>query len=124
MSAFAAGDRSYARPADFCRALLLALDASEGRRRRRKRDTTPDAVGLDLKRTLLERLVAQDPDSGDLDAWLHAQCLESSGPCGAGAVRAMALEILDEWRLCRTVPAFGDWLARGAPSDDRATTVG
>jgi hypothetical protein len=36
----------------------------------------------------------------------------------------MALEILDEWRLCRTVPAFGDWLARGAPSDDRATTVG
>jgi hypothetical protein len=36
----------------------------------------------------------------------------------------MALEILDEWRLCRTVPAFGEWQARGAPSDDRATTVG
>jgi hypothetical protein len=28
-------------------------------------------------------------------------------------------EILHEWRLGRSVPAFGDWLARGAPSDDR-----
>jgi hypothetical protein len=36
-----------------CRALLAALDASEGRRRRRKRDATPDAVGMSLKRWLL-----------------------------------------------------------------------
>src|SRR5690606_22702639 len=43
-----------ARPADFCRGLLAALDASEGRRRRRKRDTTPDAIGLAIKRELLE----------------------------------------------------------------------
>jgi hypothetical protein len=32
----------------------------------------------------------------------------------------MAMQILEEWRLCRAVPAFGDWLAQGAPSDDRA----
>jgi hypothetical protein len=32
----------------------------------------------------------------------------------------MALEILHEWRLCRTVQAFGAWLSEGAPSDDRA----
>jgi len=31
----------------------------------------------------------------------------------------MALEILHEWRLSRSVPAFSDWLARGSPSDDR-----
>jgi hypothetical protein len=36
-----------------------------------------------------------------------------------GAPPNLALEILDEWRLCRTVPPFGDWLVRGAPSDDR-----
>jgi len=112
--------RAYERPADFCRALLAALDASDGRRRRRKRDTTPDALGLGIKRALLERLVAQDPDPADLDARLMAHCLEASTTDGAGAVRAMALEILCEWRLCHTHPAFTDWLRRGAPSDDRA----
>jgi anaerobic selenocysteine-containing dehydrogenase len=29
------------------------------------------------------------------------------------------LQILDEWRLCGAVPAFGNWLVRGAPSDVR-----
>jgi hypothetical protein len=119
MSAPRDSEWPYERPADFCRALLAAADASEGRRRRRKRDTTPDALGLGVKRAMLERLVAEDRDPDDLDAWLLAQCLEPSGPHGAGAVRAMALEILHEWRLCRGVAAFGYWLARGAPSDDR-----
>ena len=41
-------------------------------------------------------------------------------PCGDGAVQAMALEVLHEWRLCRTVEAFGAWLSEGAPSEDRA----
>jgi hypothetical protein len=49
------------RPAEVCRALLAALDASEGRRRRRKRDTTPDAIGLAIKRCLLEQAVREDP---------------------------------------------------------------
>jgi hypothetical protein len=41
------------RPAEFCRQLLATLDVSEGRRKRRKRDTTPDAIGLAIKRDLL-----------------------------------------------------------------------
>ena len=45
------------RPADVCRALLAALDASEGRRQKRKRDQTPDAFGLAVKRDLLRRAV-------------------------------------------------------------------
>ena len=112
--------RPYERPADFCRALLAAADASEGRRRRRKRDTTPDALGLGLKRGMLERLVADDPAADELEACLLARCLEPSEPHGTGAVQAMAIEILEEWRLCQHVPAFADWLAQGAPSDDRA----
>ena len=38
------------RPRDLCAALLRALEASEGRRRRRLRDSTPDALGLAIKR--------------------------------------------------------------------------
>lgn len=111
----------HQRPAEFCRALLAAADASEGRRRKRKRDTTPDALGLGVKRAMLERLVAEDPEPDDLEASLLAQCLAPQEPHGAGAVQAMAIEILHEWRLCRSIPAFGDWLARGAPSADRTT---
>ena len=46
------------RPADVARALLAALEASEGRRRKRKRNQTADAFGLSVKRELLERIAA------------------------------------------------------------------
>ena len=50
-------DRTGARPAEVCRELLAALEASEGRRQRRKRDTTPDAIGLAIKLDLLQRAI-------------------------------------------------------------------
>jgi len=104
------------RPATVCRGLLAALDASEGRRRRRRRDTTPDALGLAVKRGLLERAVREDPAPEHFEAWLLAQCLS---PNDAGACRAMAREIWAEWELARRAGAFARWLARGAPSEDR-----
>lgn len=104
------------RPASICRELLNAIDASEGRRRRRKRDTTPDAIGLAVKRDLLERAVAADPDPEDFEAWLLEQCV-GSGPA-EGGVRAMARAIFEEWRLARDAVSFRSWLAEGAPSDD------
>ena len=110
------------RPSTICRELLAALDASEGRRRRRKRDTTPDAIGLAMKRELLERAVAADPDPDGFEEWLHEQCL-AAGP-SEGGVRAMALSIFEEWRLAHDATAFGDWLARGAPSDDARSDEG
>lgn len=110
------------RPADVCRGLLAALEASEGRRQRRKRDTTPDAIGQGIKRTLLERAVTEDPAAEDFEAWLLEQCLARAEPWGAGAVQAMAREILHEWRLARTVDGFGGWLAKGAPSADRVSS--
>ena len=54
------------RPADVCRALLAALEASEGRRRKRKRDQTPDAFGLAVKRDLLQRVGRRRPAAGCL----------------------------------------------------------
>jgi hypothetical protein len=107
-----------ARPADVCRELLAALDASEGRRQRRKRDTTPDAIGHAIKRALLDDAVAADPEPDAFEGWLLERCLAAGGE--VGATRAMALEVLAEWRLARLLPEFGDWLGRGAPSADRA----
>jgi hypothetical protein len=107
------------RPAEFSQALLVAADASEGRRSRRKRDTTPDAIGLAIKRAMLESAVTEDPNADDFEGWLLEQCTTRCEPHGGGAVQAMALEILEEWRLAQTVEVFGSWLARGAPSEDR-----
>jgi hypothetical protein len=103
------------RPADFARSLVAAVDASDGRRRRRKRNTEPDRLGLDIKRDLLARAVEEDPEPDRFEAWLLAQALgaEVSGP-----VRALCGEILDEYRLARHDPTFAAWLAAGAPSED------
>lgn len=104
-------------PGVICGQLLAALEASEGRRRRRKRDTTPDAIGLDMRRDLLEAAVRDDPPAQAFEAWLLARCaaVEASGP-----VRATAAALLAEWRLALADGAFRSWLAQGAPSDDRA----
>src|ERR1700689_996027 len=86
------------RPADVCRALLSALEASEGRRRKRKRDQTPDAFGLAVKRALLQRAVEDDPQPEAFEEWLlnyPLSCkVELSGPAFA-----MARAVFDEWRL-------------------------
>ncbi|HEX6104490.1 MAG TPA: hypothetical protein VFZ26_02845 [Gemmatimonadales bacterium] len=111
-----------ARPARVCRMLLETLEVSEGRRRRRKRDTTPDAIGLGIKRRLLEEAVRADPDPDGFEGWLLGACLEE-GVVGrgvpSGPVRAMALEILADWRLAQRSGVFRHWLERGAMSDDR-----
>lgn len=106
------------RPAEMCRALLAALEAAEGRRRRRKRDQTPDAFGLAIKRTLLERVVEQDPAPEAFEAWLLDYPLTCASPELAGPARAMARAVFDDWRLANTSPEFRRWLEEGAPSDD------
>jgi len=106
------------RPADVCRALLAALEAAEGRRKRRKRDQTPDAIGLALKREILERVVEDDPAPEMFEGWLLSYAQKSEGQHSAGAVSAMARAVLDEWRLAHSLGDFKAWLDRGAPSDD------
>jgi hypothetical protein len=101
--------------------MLGALDASEGRRQRRKRDTAADAVGLAIKRQLLEDAVREDPEPEEFEGWLLARCLAADGSTSVGATRMMALEVLGEWRLAAASPEFSQWLARGAPSEDAAT---
>lgn len=100
-----------------CEALLAALEASEGRRRRRKRDQTPDAIGLSIKRELLKRAVEESPAPEEFEQWLMNYCRKSDAET-AGAVAAMARAVYDEWRLAHAMDEFKTWLERGAPSDD------
>jgi hypothetical protein len=106
------------RPAQVCRALLAALEAAEGRRRRRKRDQTPDAFGLSIKRALLERVVAEDPAPDAFEAWLLQYPLTCQAPELTGPARAMARAVFDDWRLANASGEFRRWLEQGAPSDD------
>jgi hypothetical protein len=114
------GRRPDIRPAQLCGELLAALDAVEGRRRRRKRDTTPDAIGIGIKRELLEAALREDPDPDAFEGWLLERCLGAAETYSTGSVRAMAVEVLHEWQLARSLGAFDQWLARGAPSEDQA----
>jgi hypothetical protein len=98
--------------------LLAALEAAEGRRRMRKRDQTPDAIGLSVKRALLCSVIEADPDGEQFEAWLLAYAEAPSRADASGAVWAMAQAVLDEWRLAQAMPAFAAWLECGAPSAD------
>jgi hypothetical protein len=106
------------RPADVCRALLAALEASEGRRRKRKRDQTPDAIGLAIKRDLLRRAVEDDPSADVFEKWLLDYPLTCQAAELTGAAFAMARAVFEEWRLAHSSDEFRLWLEQGAPSDD------
>jgi hypothetical protein len=116
-----ADHRDAIRPAEVCRALLAALEASEGRRRNRKRDQTPDAIGLAVKRDLLQRAVEDDPAPDRFEEWLLNYPLTCKAPELAGPAFAMARAVFEEWRLAHTLGEFRRWLEHGAPSDDRGS---
>jgi len=103
------------RPARVCTALLAALDASQGRSRARKRDQTPDSIGLAIRRELLERAACDDPEPQAFEQWLLDHIEASTSP---GAVHAIARTVLDEWRLAHRMESFAVWLGQGAPSED------
>jgi hypothetical protein len=103
------------RPARVCAALLAALDASDGRSRARKRDQTPDSIGLSIRRDLLVRATRDDPEPDAFEQWLLDHVEASNAP---GAVRAIARAVLDEWRLAHRMESFAAWLEQGAPSAD------
>jgi hypothetical protein len=106
------------RPAAVCKALLAALEAAEGQRRKRKRDQTPDGIGLSIKRSLLERAVQEDPNPEAFEQWLLDYPVKYGTLESTGAVSALARAVLEEWRLAHSLKEFRVWLEQGAPSDD------
>jgi hypothetical protein len=69
-----------------------------------------------IKRAILEATVRHDPDPDAYEGWLLERCLTPDGP--SGPMRAMALDVLSDWRLAQTSVVFRSWLEQGAPSDD------
>ncbi len=106
------------RPAEVCAALLAALEASEGRRRSRKRDQTPDAIGLAVKREVLKRAIDDDPNPEEFEEWLLTYAWSCDSPESSGTLSAMARAVFEDWRLAQHMSEFKMWLDRGAPSDD------
>ena len=109
-------------PAELCRGLLGALEASEGRRKRRARDTTADSIGLAIQRELLEEIVREGPAPDEFEGWLMERCATEG--IGDGAVRAMALQVWDQWQLAQRAPDVRAWIVAGARSDDRDAGAG
>ena len=109
-------------PGEFSRRLLQSLAASDGRRKRRKRNTTPDALGMEIKQGLLEAAVADDPDPEAFEEWLYARVQGAGG--NTGAMRAMAQQVREEWSFAVASAGFRHWLEAGAPSDDAARVNG
>jgi hypothetical protein len=104
-------------PAELCRGLLGALDGSEGRRRRRVRNTTADSIGLAVQREILEAAVSDNPAPDEFEAWLVDRCLARGD--ADGAERAMSLFIWDQWQLAQWAPDVRAWIVAGGNSDDR-----
>jgi hypothetical protein len=81
------------RPRDLA---LLLLASGDLLPRQRARDQQADQAGLALKRRLLDRLAALDPEPEDLEAAL-LRIIEEIGP-PLGPARAIALSIREEWQ--------------------------
>ena len=87
------------------RALALLLLASGALRpRQRARDQRADDAGLALKRRLLDRLAALDPEPNDMDVCLQ-RIVEEAGP-PHGPMRAIAATIRDDWQAACASPAW------------------
>ncbi|HEV3262597.1 MAG TPA: hypothetical protein VG013_37500 [Gemmataceae bacterium] len=91
------------RPRLFAVLLLSSGDVSP---RQRARDQQADRAGLELKRRVLNDLVALDPEPEDLEAALLA-IVEEFGP-PSGPTRAIALALLEEWQAATATPG---WMA-------------
>ncbi len=86
-------------PHDFA---LLLLAAESGPPRQRARDQRADRTGLELRRQVLQRLAALDPDAEQLEAAL-LQIVSAIGP-PTGPARSVAISVRDEWRAARDDP--------------------
>jgi hypothetical protein len=104
-----------ARPGDFAR-ILLAGDVAPPRAR--ARDQQADLAGETLRRHVLHRLVAIDPEPDSLDETLQVIALEQAGP--TGPARGVCSAIRQEWEMARMSPPYWSLLVAQALQADQA----
>jgi hypothetical protein len=91
------------RPRDLA---LLLLASSDLRPRQRARDQQADLAGMNLKRRVLDRVAALDPEPDEIDRVL-VQVIDEMGP-PTGPTRAIATTVREEWRMACSSP---EWVA-------------
>lgn len=93
------------RPRDLA-LLLLATGGSPPRQR--ARDQQADLAGVELRRKILDRLAALDPEPDDCESTLARIVAEFGEP--SGPTRGLCLGIRQEWDECRVSPDAWSWL--------------
>ena len=93
------------RPSDLAQLLLSGGDLLP---RQRARDQAADLVGMELKRDVLQRLAALDPEPNELNTALQ-QIIEDIGP-PQGPTRGICLNIRYDWEAAEASPEFVAWL--------------
>jgi hypothetical protein len=102
---------------------MLLLSSGELSPRQRLRNQTPDFIGLELKRRLLQSIAALDPEPGELEAILARLIDELGSASGRGPVRALALGFRDEWQALPANPAWIELLQTEAARRDEEGNV-
>ena len=87
---------------------LFLLASGENQPRKRARDQQADIAGLELKRYVLNLLIAADPEPTELDAALMHIITELGAP--TGPTRAICVTIREEWEAAALAPGFTEWL--------------
>jgi hypothetical protein len=99
---------------------VLWLASLGGPPRQRPRDAQADLAGIALLRELLDRLIALDPEPGEVEAALLRIVSERGEPTGPS--RSLAAQVLAEYRAFAQSPQAWSWLvaeAVQAAAEDR-----
>ncbi len=100
------------RPGDLAQLMLAGPGL---RTRQRARDQQADKAGIELKRQVLVRLAALDPEPADLIAALE-RIISDIGP-PYGPTRGVCLSIQTDWEAACALPQFVAWLLQEAVRD-------
>ena len=101
------------RPGDLANLLLAGPGL---RSRQRARDQQADKAGIELKRQVLVRLAALDPEPEEFEATLE-QIISEMGP-PYGPTRGICLSIRGDWEAACSSPQFVAWLLQEAVRDN------
>jgi hypothetical protein len=97
------------RPGDLAQLLLAGGELLP---RQRARDQQSDLAGMALKREVLHRLAALDPEPEALTAALDQIIGEMGAPYGP--TRGVCLSVMYDWEAACTAPQFVAWLLQEA----------